>query len=139
MRVFVDTNLWVYPFDGREPDKSRYIRQWLREVAEEHQIVVSAHVLIEFRSVLTRKLKPPIPHEEMRLAMSALTSFEVVTTDTALVLDAQELARNEQLSWFDALIVEAAIRSGCEQLFSDDLSQGRKFAELTICNPFLTK
>jgi predicted nucleic acid-binding protein len=139
MRIFVDTNLWVYPFDRREPDKSHYIRQWLREIAEEHQIVVSTQVLIEFRSVLTRKLKPPIPHEEMRLAMNALSSFEVLATDTALVLDAHELARNEQLSWFDALIVEAAIRGGCEQVFSEDLSHGRKFGELTICNPFLTK
>jgi predicted nucleic acid-binding protein len=75
----------------------------------------------------------------MRLVMNSLTSFEVLATDSALVLDAHVLARHEQLSWFDALIVEAAIRGGCEQLFSEDLSHGRKFGELTICNPFLPK
>ena len=56
----------------------------------------------------------------MRFAFNVLAAFEVVATDANLVLDAHELAQAEQLSWFDALIVEAAIRSG-----------------LTVCNPFL--
>jgi predicted nucleic acid-binding protein len=137
MRVFIDTNLWVYRLDQREPEKSRRISQWLREVASEHHIVLSTQVLIELRSVLTRKLKPPMPHEDTRLALNALSQFEVLATDAAVVLDAHELAQREQLSWFDALIVEAAIRSGCDRLFSEDLSHGRKFGSLTVCNPFL--
>jgi predicted nucleic acid-binding protein len=137
MRVFIDTNLWIYPFDKREPEKSRHIREWLRQVAEEHEIVISTQVLVEFRSVLTRKLKPSIPHEEIRLTMKAMANFEVLATDTSLVLDAHELALHEQLGWFDALIVEAAIRSGCKQLFSEDLSHGRNFGDLTVCNPLL--
>lgn len=137
MRVFIDTNLWVYRLDQREPEKSRRISQWLREVASEHHIVLSTQVLIELRSVLTRKLKPPMPHEDTRLALNALAQFEVLATDTAVVLDAHELAQREQLSWFDALIVEAAIRSCCDRLYSEDLSHGRKFGRLTVCNPFL--
>ena len=137
MRVFIDTNLWLYRLDQREPEKSRRISQWLREVASEHHIVLSTQVLIELRSVLTRKLKPPMPHEDTRLALNALAQFEVLATDTAVVLDAHELAQREQLSWFDALIVEAAIRSGCDRLFSEDLSHGRTFGSLTVCNPFL--
>ncbi len=137
MRVFIDTNLWVYRLDQREPEKSRRISQWLREIASEHHIVLSTQVLVELRSVLTRKLKPPIPHEDARLALNALAQFEVLATDSAMVLDAHELAHKEKLSWFDALIVEAAIRSGCDTLFSEDLSHGRKFGNLTVCNPFL--
>jgi predicted nucleic acid-binding protein len=136
MRVFIDTNLWVYQLDKREPEKSRRVGEWLREIANKHDIVLSTQVLIELRSVLTRKLKPPMPHEETRLALNALAAFEVLPTDTSLVHDAHELAHSEQLSWFDALIVEAAIRSGCEQLFSEDLSHGRKFGGLTVVNPF---
>jgi predicted nucleic acid-binding protein len=138
MRVFIDTNLWVYRLDKREPEKSHRISEWLREVASEHHIVLSTQVLIELRSVLTRKLKPPMPHEDTRLALSALAQFEVLATDTSVILDAHQLARIEQLSWFDALIVEAAIRSGCDKLFSEDLSHGRKFGNLTVCNPFAT-
>ena len=61
-----------------------------------------------------------------------------MSTDTHVVLDAHELAQKEQLSWFDALIVEAAIRSRCDLLFSEDLGHGRKFGNLTVFNPFLS-
>ncbi|CAN5324471.1 PIN domain-containing protein [soil metagenome] len=137
MRVFVDTNLWVYRLDQREPDKSRRISTWLRELATHHDIVVSTQVLIELRAVVTRKLKPALSFADTGLALSVLSAFEVVATNANLVLDAHELAQAEQLSWFDALIVEAAIRSRCTKLFSEDMSHGRKFSGLTVCNPFL--
>jgi predicted nucleic acid-binding protein len=139
MRIFIDTNIWVYQLDQREPEKSRRISHWLREAASNHHIVLSTQVLIELRSVLTRKLKPAMSHEHTRQALNALSAFDVLATDTAMVLDAHELAEKEQLSWFDALIVEAAIRSGCDQLVSEDLSDGRWFGKLKVSNPFLAE
>lgn len=106
-------------------------------MANEHEIVVSTQVLIELRSVLTRKFQPPLPSGDTRSALEVLAEFEVVAADAHLVLDAHELAGREQLSWFDALIVEAAIRSRCELLYSEDLSVGRQFAGLTVRNPFV--
>ena len=50
MRVFIDTNLWVYRLDRRQPDKAERTRKWLREITEEHQVVISTQVLIERRS-----------------------------------------------------------------------------------------
>jgi predicted nucleic acid-binding protein len=137
MRVFVDTNLWVYRLDQREPEKSLHISHWLRTVAISHHIVLSTQVMVELRAVLTRKLKPPISHEDTRMVLNSLAAFEVIATDAAMILDAHELAQKEQLSWLDALIVEAAIRSGCDLLFSEDLNHGRKFGRLTVRNPFL--
>ena len=137
MRVFIDTNLWVYRLDQREPDKSRLIGKWLRQVALEHEIVVSTQVLIELRSALMRKFRPVLSSGDTRSALNALAAFEVVSTDVNLVLDAHELAGLEQLSWFDALIVEAAIRTRCEVLFSEDFSRGREFGPLHVRNPFL--
>ena len=137
MRVFIDTNLWVYRLDQREPEKSRRISTWLRELANDHDIVVSTQVLIELRAVVSGKLKPALSFADTRLALNVLAAFEVVATDVNLVLDAHELAQAEQLSWFDALIVEAAIRSRCTKLFTEDMSHGRKFSGLIVCNPFL--
>jgi len=137
VRVFIDTNLWVYRLDRREPEKSTFIRDWLRALAREHEIVVSTQVLIELRSVLTRKLKPALSLQDTRAALLALAQFDVVPTNANLVLDAHELSRTEQLSWFDALIVEAAIRSECECLFSEDLNHEQRFASLTVKNPFV--
>ncbi|MGQ0798588.1 MAG: PIN domain-containing protein [Pseudomarimonas sp.] len=137
MRVFVDTNLWAYRLDQREPEKSQRVGAWLRELAAEHEIVVSTQVFIELRSVLTRKLKPPLSHADTQRALTAVATFEVVSADQTLVLDAHELSQREQLSWFDALIVEAAIRSGCEVLYSEDLQHSRQYAGLLTCNPLL--
>ena len=111
------------------------LRQRAR-AAFEHEIVVSTQVLIELRAVLTRKLKPAPSSQDTRAALEALARFEVVPTNASLVLDAHELSRIERLSWFDALIVEAAIRSGCERLYSEELGQGRVFGALRVSNPF---
>jgi predicted nucleic acid-binding protein len=137
MRVFVDTNLWVYRLDQRDIEKSRKVGVWLRELASTHEIVVSTQVLIELRAVVTRKLQPPLPFDDTRIALAVLAKFDVVSTDANLVLDAHELAQAEQISWFDALIVEAAIRSRCSMLYSEDLGHGRKFGSLTVRNPLL--
>lgn len=137
MRVFVDTNLWAYRLDRRQPEKSQFIAHWLRELANEHDIVVSTQVLIELRSVLTRKFKPAYSAEDTRTALAALARFEVVDTHVNMVLDAHELAVAEQLSWFDALIAEAALRSHCSTLYSEDFSHGQRLnAELLVQNPF---
>lgn len=138
MRVFVDTNLWVYRLDRRDSDKSRRIARWLHSLAHEHEIVISTQVLIELRSVLTRKFKPALADDDVRDALDALAQFDVVATHAAMVLDAHELAVAEQLSWFDALIAEAALRGQCTTLFSEDFSHGRRLVgQLLVENPLL--
>lgn len=111
---------------------------WLRGVAGRYEIIVSTQVLIKLRAVLTHKFKPAWSAEDAGAALEALTRFEVIATNANLVLDANALAHIRQLSWFDALIAEAAIRSHCEVLFSEDFSHGQHFDGLTVCNPFLT-
>lgn len=137
MRAFVDTNLWVYRLDRREPEKSIFVREWIRKLATEHEIVVSTQVMIELRSVLTRKFTPPLSPSDTRVALEILSAFEVVGAHPSLVLDAHELAVRERLSWFDALILESAIRSSCDVLFSEDFDHQRRFGTLTVLNPFL--
>jgi predicted nucleic acid-binding protein len=135
MRVFIDTNLWAYRLDQREPSKSQRLKPWLAEVIAAHDIVISTQVLIELRAVASRKLQPPLPASQIAVMLEALAGFEVVITDANLVLDAHLLAEREQLSWFDALIAEAAIRSSCTVLFSEDFSHGRRIAGLEVVNP----
>lgn len=136
MRVFVDTNLWVYRLDRRQPEKSRFVADWLRQLADEHEIVVSTQVLIELRAVLTGKLKPAFSAADVDAALNAVSAFEVVGADANMVLDAHRLAVSEQLSWFDALIAEAAIRSHCAVLCSEDFGHGRRLDGLLVQNPF---
>jgi predicted nucleic acid-binding protein len=137
MRVFIDTNLWAYRLDRREAVKSERVRGWLAEVIADHEVVISTQVLIELRSVASRKLQPPLSDQQITALLQALAGFEVLGTDANLILDAHQLAIREQLSWFDALIAEAAIRSRCSLLFSEDFSHGRRIAGLEVVNPLL--
>ena len=137
MRVFIDTNIWTYRFDRREPFKRNLAKEWLHSLAENHEIVISTQVMIELRSVLTRKLTPPISFADTQAALHALASFEVVPAEANLILDAHDLAETHQLAWFDALIAEAAIRSGCRVLCSEDFSHGSRIGSVIVHNPFL--
>jgi|SRR5690625_5008384 len=131
MRAFVDTNLWVYPLDHREPGKARFVSGWLRRLAETDDILVSTQVLIELRSVLTRKLKSAYTAEGVRTALE-------VPTHPEMILDAHELAAAEQIPWFDALTAEAALRSGCSLLYSEDFDHEQKLGDtLLVQNPFM--
>jgi len=139
MRVFIDTNLWAYRLDQREPAISERVRGWLADLVSDHEVVISTQVLIELRSVVSRKLQPPLGDQQITALLQALAGFEVVGTDANLILDAHQLAIREQLSWFDALIAEAAIRSRCAILFSEDFSHGRRIGGLEVLNPLLAK
>ena len=135
MRVFIDTNLWASRLDRREAAKSRRVHQWLTDIVADHEVVISTQVLIELSSVVSRKLQSPLTDQQMTALLEALAGFEVVSTDANLILDAQQLAIREQLSWFDALIAEAAIRSRCSVLYSEDFGHGRRIAGLDVVNP----
>ena len=137
MRVFIDTNLWAYRLDRREPAKSERVRGWLADITADHEVVISTQVLIELRSVVSRKLQPPLNDQQISALLQALAGFEVVDADANLILDAHQLAIREQLSWFDALIAEAAIRSRCAVLFSEDFGHGRRIAGVEVVNPLL--
>jgi predicted nucleic acid-binding protein len=137
MRAFIDTNLWAYRLDQREAAKSEQVRRWLAELIAEHEVVISTQVLIELRSVASRKLQPPLNDQQISALLQALAGFEVVGSDANLILDAHQLAIREQLSWFDALIAEAAIRSRCTILFSEDFGHGRRIGGVEVVNPLL--
>jgi predicted nucleic acid-binding protein len=137
MRAFIDTNLWAYRLDRREAEKSERVRGWLAELIAEHEVVISTQVLIELRSVASRKLQPPLSDQRITALLEAMAGFEVVGTDANLILDAHQLAIREQLRWFDALIAEAAIRSRCALLFSEDFSHGRRIAGVEVVNPLV--
>lgn len=135
VRVSVDTNR-VYPLDRRQPDKSSVIARWLGEVADQHEIIANTQVLIELRAVWTGKLKPAFSAADARTALGAVATLGIVDASANLVLDAHERATGQQRAWFDALIVEAAIRSHSDMLASEDFSHGQRLGDLVVQNPF---
>lgn len=134
MAAFLDTNVVVYVHDHGSPDKRRRAIELLESPPD--RLVVSTQVLSEFYWTVTRKLAPPLAPEAALEATKELGALGVVTLDRPLVLSAIETAQRHQLALWDAMIVEAASRSGCERLLTEDLNHGQEIRGVRIDNPF---
>lgn len=135
-RTFLDTNVLVYLFAGDEPRKQGVVRGILRDGARDRNLVVSTQVMQECYSVLTGKFRKTVTPDQAEASLRRLMEFEVVVLGPDLVVAAASRSRKETLSIWDALIVEAALHSGCSVLLSEDLQEGRVFGGLRVENPF---
>jgi predicted nucleic acid-binding protein len=135
-RTFVDTNVLLYAHDASETEKQPIARELLEELWADRSGVVSTQVLQEFYVVATRKFRPQMRRSEAREIVTLYATWSVVQVDVGLILDAAALEERAQLSFWDALIVEAARRAGAVRLVSEDLQTGRRIAGIAVENPF---
>ena len=134
MAAFLDTNVAVYVHDHGEPEKRRRAIEVFE--APPDRLVVSTQVLTELYWTVTRKLDPPLAPETALEATEELGALSVVTVDREMVVSAIRTAHRHQLALWDALIVEAAARGGCERLLTEDLNHGQVIHGVRIENPF---
>jgi predicted nucleic acid-binding protein len=127
---FFDTNILVYAFlDVAKREAA------LNLIASGG--VISAQVLNEFTNVARRKRERE--WAEIKRAVSVIRSrfADIVPLTADIHASALELARDRRLSFYDALIVAAALEAGCNMLYTEDMQHGGKFGGLTIINPFI--
>jgi len=133
-RSFFDSNLLVYTDDQDAPEKQRIALQLIESARLSRKGVLSTQVLQEYFVSTVRKLG--VPAHVARRKVEIFSRFELVRIDTDDILAAIDLHRLHQFHFWDALIIRAALRSGCSVLFSEDLQAGRKIEGLEIVNPF---
>jgi predicted nucleic acid-binding protein len=136
VKVFLDTNVLVYLFDAGAPAKQAAARDLLATRGEAGEVVLSTQVLQEFYVAVTRKLAKPLEEQTAADALRDLAAFPIVQIDSDMVFSAAQRSRADRMSFWDALIVEAALSSGAALLYSEDLQAGRKFDGLEVVNPF---
>lgn len=134
VRSFLDTNILVYADAGDEPVKQDRALSLIGEKRLSGTGVISTQVLQEYANVALRKLGLPVALVRERLGF--YSRFEVVTTTSALIASALDLHALRGVSFYDALIVEAAIASGCACLISEDMQDGAILGGVRIVNPF---
>jgi predicted nucleic acid-binding protein len=93
-------------------------------------------LLQEFYNVATGKLRPRLSASRARSIVSGYAEWAVVETTPQLIVSASLLHERDQVSFWDALIVEAALLAGADTLVTEDLHHGRRFGQLTVHNPF---
>jgi predicted nucleic acid-binding protein len=135
--VFADSNILIYAHGvGDQDRRAAMARQRLDRLWRDGTGVASSQVLQEFYAVTTRKLRPPLTRKQARAIVAAYAEWCRVGTDAELIVAASVLEERHTLSFWDALIVEAALRSTASTLLSEDLQDGRMFGDLIVENPF---
>ncbi len=136
MRRFFDTNVLVYLFDASAPRKKARAQELLRQAANAGLALLSTQVLQEFFVAVTRKLSAPLPHEQAERAVRNLAKLPVEQVDAETILKAIETMRRYQLSFWDSVIVQAALHGGATLLYTEDLNDGQVIETLVVENPF---
>lgn len=138
-RVFLDTNVFVYLYDADAPQKQAAARSLLERAAERSDLdlVISTQVLQEFYVTVTRKFAKTMSDRDVLLAMQSLRALPTVQVEVTMIFEAIGLGRRFQLSFWDALIVRAALTAGCSRVLTEDLQHKLRIGDLVIENPFL--
>jgi predicted nucleic acid-binding protein len=136
-RTFFDTNVLVYLFDNREPKKKLRAQSVFAEESGGGRAVVSTQVLQEFYWAVTRKLASPLPEEVAGERVRDFVRLPLVRVHEAIIFAAIERSREMSFSFWDALIIEAALTGGADRLLTEDLQHGQKIEGLRVENPFL--
>lgn len=137
-RWFFDTNVLVYLFDAKAPEKQRIARELLERAAAEAQPVISTQVLQEFFVTVTREQERGLPVPVARQFMQDLKkTIEVRQITTGHIFAATERVEQSNISFWDGLIVETAREAGATILWTEDLHDGWNADGTQVRNPFV--
>jgi len=133
--TFVDSNVFVYAIDKNATAKQKKARCIVTDAfAARAAYRISSQVLAEFSSVALRKLGISTPL--LLSLLSEMGKISHVAIDNALVSRAVEIQGIYGIQYYDAQIVAAAERLGCDRILTEDLSDGQLYCGIMAVNPF---
>ena len=134
---FIDSNVFVYLFDETDERKREIAGGIVKSALQFHSASISFQVVQETLNVLTCKLPTPMTAEDAgRFLEHVLGPLWRVSPSRALYRRALDLQARYRCSFYDSLIIAAALDSGCTRLYSEDLQDGQRIEGLTVENPF---
>ena len=137
----IDTNILVYRYDPRFPEKQQAATALLRRGIEEDSVRLPHQAIIEFIAAVTR----PLPSKSTLLSMEEacreaeelLSQFTVLYPNEAILRLAIRGRAAYQLSWFDAHLWVYAEYYGLDRIISEDFQHGRMYGSVRVVNPFI--
>ncbi len=137
-RFFLDTNIFVYSFDPTAPKKARGAMQLIRQAVATRKGVISFQVVQEFFNVALRRFRQPMTVLEAEQYLATVfRPLLAVHSSQALYGQALRLSGQYSVSWYDSLMVAAAMEARCGVLYSEDLQHEQRFGSVQVVNPFL--
>jgi len=135
-KYFVDTNVLVYAYDRSAGAKHERAQALIEELWNSGSGVLSTQVLQEFCVNLRRKAGQPLPADAVRRLIQDYSSWEIVVNTADSILQALDIEARYRISFWDALILQAAESSGATLVYSEDLASGQKYGSIRVVNPF---
>jgi len=135
-KVFLDTNIIVYAHDRSSGEKNATAKEIMGNLWESEKGVISVQVLQEFFVCVTQKIPNPLQINNARMILEYLSTWEVVVNDKHITMQAIDLQEKFKFSFWDSLIIQAAVRSQAKILLSEDLPDGQVVMGTKILNPF---
>jgi predicted nucleic acid-binding protein len=136
-RYFLDTNILMYAHDTSGGAKHERARAMVEELWRDRSGVVSTQVLQELTVNLRRNAGRPLDGKKTREIVADYLSWHVVVNSGASILEALDLEKRYRITFWDALVIQAALASGADILYSEDLSHGQMFGSVRVVNPFV--
>lgn len=135
---FIDTNLFIYQLEVSDERKSATADRIIRKGIETRNACVSFQVVQECLNTVLRKAEIPLSTDETKRYLdNVLAPLYRVPASISLYRRALDLQTRYHYSFYDSLIIAAALDAGCTQLYSEDLQDGQRIEGLTIKNPFV--
>ncbi|HBS27102.1 MAG TPA: PIN domain nuclease [Gammaproteobacteria bacterium] len=135
-KVFLDTNILVYLYDKNEAKKGTVAKQLIQEYGITGNIVLSTQVLQEFYVTVTRMGKHMLTKEEASEIVNDFSEFPLIQVNKDIIVRAMKRHQTKVFSFWDSLIVEAALQAGCSTLLTEDMQDGFIIDAMQIRNPF---
>jgi predicted nucleic acid-binding protein len=136
-RFFLDTNILVYTFDPRFPEKQQKARRLVSDALTTQEGIISFQVVQEFLNVASRKFSKPLSWADSRRYLDeVLAPLCEIFPSVGLYQQTIDLAEQLGYSFYDSLVIAAALEGGCNILYSEDLQHQQAIQNLTIINPF---
>ena len=132
--TFLDTNVFVYEIDVRDPVKQRKATSILLDAGDSGDYVISAQVRNEFANVAMRKFGKT--REETLAFVELFRAIRTVPVAPEWTARAIRIMERYGLQFYDSLLVAAAEATGCDEILTEDLADGQTYCGVKASNPF---
>ena len=139
VECFIDTSLFIYQIETQDDAKTAVASRIIRTGIETGNACISFQVVQECLNTILRKAEICLTEEQAsRYLDASLSPLLRIYPGISFYKRGLEIQSRYRFSFYDSLIVSAALEAGCKTLYSEDLQHGQRIEQLTVNNPFVT-
>ena len=134
---FIDTNVFIYQLEALDERKAAIADEIIRDGIASGNACISFQVIQETLNTVIRKAEVPLDRESAGSYLeNVLAPLFRVPATIDLYERALDIQARYRYSFYDSLIIGAALIGGCSRIYTEDLQHGQRIEGLTIQNPF---